>query len=96
MPHEDAPVVWGRIVTWVEQEHYSPLRQEFYDEEGARLRVFELTDIHEIQGRWFPYRWSMTPLDKEGHRTTLQIDEIRFDQHFDESIFTTRNLKRTD
>ncbi len=96
LPHEDAPVVWGRIVSWIEQEHYSPLRQEFYDEDGVKLRVFELGDIRESQGRWFPHRWSMQPLDKNGHRTTLEIRTIRFDEIFDDSIFTTRNLKRTE
>jgi len=96
MPHEDAPVVWGRIVSWIEQEHYSPLRQEFYDEDGTKLRIFELGDIREAQGRWFPHRWSMQPLNKDGHRTTLEIRTIRFDEAFEDAIFTTRNLKRTE
>jgi outer membrane lipoprotein-sorting protein len=83
-------------VSWIEQEHYSPLRQEFYDEDGTKLRVFELGEIRESQGRWFPHRWSMKPLDKDGHRTTLEIHSIRFDENFDDAIFTTRNLKRTE
>jgi outer membrane lipoprotein-sorting protein len=95
IPHEDAPVVWGRIVSWIEMEHYSPLRQEFYDEDGAKLRVFELGDVREVQGRHFPHAWSMVPLDKPGHRTTIEMQEIRFDEEFDERIFTTRNLKGT-
>ena len=95
IPHEDAPVVWGRIVSWIEIEHYTPLRQEFYDEDGANLRVFELGDIREVQGRYFPHVWSMVPLEKPGHRTTIEMQEIRFDETFDERIFSTRNLKGT-
>jgi outer membrane lipoprotein-sorting protein len=38
----------------------------------------------------------MQPLNKDGHRTTLEIRTIRFDETFDDSIFTTRNLKRTE
>jgi outer membrane lipoprotein-sorting protein len=96
LPHEDAPVVWGRIVAWIETEHYTALRQEFYDEEGVKLRRFELGDVREVQGRYFPHRWAMTPLDKVGHSTVLEIREIRFDEVFDEEIFTTRNLKRSE
>lgn len=93
LPHEDAPVVWGRIRAWIETDHHTPLRQEFFDEDGTKLRVFQLSDVREVQGRHFPHRWVMTPLDKEGHQTAIEIEEIRFDEDFDERIFTTRNLK---
>jgi outer membrane lipoprotein-sorting protein len=96
VPHEDAPVVWGRIVNWIETEHYTPLRSDYYDEKGQRLRTMRFDDIREVQGRHFPYRWAMTPLDKQGYETTIAIDTIRFNEHFDEAIFTTQNLKRRD
>ncbi len=94
LPREGAPVVWGRIVSWIEVEHATPLRQEFYDEEGTRLRIFRLGEVREVQGRHFPHRWAMEPLDKEGHETVIEIGEIRFDEAFDDRIFTTRNLKQ--
>jgi outer membrane lipoprotein-sorting protein len=96
LPHENAPVVWGRIVNWIETEHFTPLRADYYDEKGARLRSMRFGDIREVQGRHFPYHWAMTPLDKQGYETTITIDVIRFNEHFDEEIFTTRNLKRSD
>jgi outer membrane lipoprotein-sorting protein len=96
VPHEGAPVVWGRIMNWIETEHYTPLRSDYYDEKGERLRTMRFSDIRQVQGRYFPYRWKMTPLDKPGYETTVAIDTIRFDEHFDEGIFTTRNLKRSD
>lgn len=95
-PHEDAPVVWGKIVTWVDTERYAPLRQDFYDEGGEKLRVLRFSDIREVQGRHYPHRWSLVPLDKEGHETLIEIEEIRFDEDFDERIFSKRNLTRRD
>ena len=95
-PHEDAPVVWGRIVAWIETEHATPLRQDFYDEDGELLRRMQFGDVRETGGRYVPHWWVMTPLDKQGHRTTIHIQEIRFDEAFDEGIFTTRNLKRSE
>lgn len=96
VPHEDAPVVWGRIINWIETEHYTPVRSDYYDEKGERLRTMRFADVRESQGRYFPYRWTMTPLDKKGYETEILIDTIRFDERFDDGIFTTRNLKRSD
>jgi len=95
-PHEDAPVVWGRIVTWVDIQRLAPLRQDFYDEGGEKLRVIRFSKIREVQGRPYPHRWSLVPLDKEGHETLIEIEEIRFDQDFDERIFNKRNLTSRD
>lgn len=94
IPHEDAPVVWGKIVAWLEVEHSTPLRQDFYDEGGERLRTLRYGDIRPGQGRYFPYRWSMKPLDKEGYETRIEIHEVRFDEPFDDSMFTTNYLKK--
>jgi outer membrane lipoprotein-sorting protein len=94
IPHEDAPVVWGKIVAWVETEHGSPLRQDFYDEDGEKLRSMRFGDIRAVDGRHVPFSWSMKPLDKEGHETRIQLGEIRFDIAIDDSVFTTRHLKK--
>jgi outer membrane lipoprotein-sorting protein len=96
LPHEDAPVVWGRIVAWVEVEHAAPLRQDFYDEDGAKVRSLVFEDFRDVDGRWVPHRWSLTPLDKPGHSTVIELQEIAFDVDLRESTFTTRNLRRSD
>jgi outer membrane lipoprotein-sorting protein len=94
VPHEDAPVVWGKIVTWIEVEHGTPLRQDFYDEDGEKLRVMRFGEISLVDGRHYPHTWIMTPLDKEGHETRIRVKEIRFDADIDDSVFTKRNLTR--
>jgi outer membrane lipoprotein-sorting protein len=94
LPHEDAPVVWGRIVVWVDAAKSAPLRQEFYDEAGEKLRVMTMRDFREIGSRWYPHRWSMVPLDKPGHETAIEVNGIRFDEKFPDEIFTQRNLTR--
>ncbi len=95
-PHEDAPVVWGRIVAWVEVERYAPQRQDFYDEAGERLREMRFGDIRMVAGRPYPHTWRMQPLDKQGHLTEIRVEEVRFDEVFDDRIFTKRHLTRVD
>jgi outer membrane lipoprotein-sorting protein len=95
-PHEGAPVVWGSIVAWLDIESGAPLRQDFFDEEGERLRVMRFGDFRQIEDRFVPHHWEMTPLDKPGHKTTIKIEKIEFDLEIQSGIFTTRNLKRRD
>lgn len=94
VPKEGAPVVWGRIAVWVDAARFVPLRQEFFDEAGEKLRVMTLADLREVGGRVYPHRWSMVPLDKPGHETRIEVNEIRFGEKFADEIFTQRNLTR--
>ena len=95
-PKEDAAVVWGSIVAWLDIETGAPLRQDFFDEDGERLRVMRFSDFRVIGNRFVPHLWRLTPLDKLGHSTMIEVDEIQFDAEMKPSIFTTRNLKRGD
>jgi outer membrane lipoprotein-sorting protein len=93
-PKEGAPVVWGRIEVWVDAARLVPVRQEFFDESGEKLRVMTLADLREVGGRIYPHRWSMMPLDKPGHETRIEVNAIRFGEKFADEIFTQRNLTR--
>jgi hypothetical protein len=94
LPREGAPVVWGRIVAWIDPVRLAPLRQEFFDEAGVKLRAMTLGDFRPVGRRSYPHRWSMVPLDKPGHETAIEVNEVRFDEKFDDEIFTQRNLTR--
>lgn len=93
-PHEDAPVVWGRILAWIDAELSTPLFQEFYDEEGEKIREMQFEDVREVDGRYLPHRWTLTPLDKPGHQTVMEVQKMVYDLEIEASVFTTRNLKR--
>lgn len=94
IPHEEAPVVWGKIVAWIDVERGVVLRQEFYDEDGELLRTMQFEDIRQVDNRWLPHTWTMTPENKEGHKTTIEIKKMVFDAEIEEDIFTKRNLRK--
>lgn len=94
IPHEGVAVVWGRIVAWIDPDRGVARRQEFYDEDEQKLRLLVFDDMREQDGRLVPHRWTLTPLDKEGHETVIEVEEIRFDTEFDDSIFSRRNLEK--
>jgi hypothetical protein len=92
-PREGALGAWSRIVGWVDVEHATPLRREYYDVEGGRVRTLDFSDVREVEGRRVPHLWTVTSASEKGHRTRIRVDEIRFGTGFDEAIFTTRHLK---
>ena len=96
LPHADAPVVWAKIHGRIDVETGAPLRQDFFDEEGERLRVMRFSNYRKVDERWSPHHWDMVSLDKPGHRTTIEVEEIDYDRGFAAGLFTTRNLKRRD
>ena len=51
-------------------------------------------DVREVQGRQVPHRWTLKPLDKEGHETRIELLEVGFDPEFGDSLFTRRNLEK--
>jgi hypothetical protein len=95
-PHPDAGVVWGRIVAWIDAEHATPLRLDFYAVDGALVRTLRLEDLREVAGRYFPHRWVMRRTGAKDAETRIQVDAIHFDPRFDEGFFTTRRLPAGD
>ncbi len=96
LPHEDAPVVWGKIVLTVEKKFLLPVEVLYYDEEDNLIRRLSYREITRFGHRYLPARWEMTPLeeDKKGHRTLIAIAHAVFDRAIDEAYFSKRALKR--
>lgn len=93
-PKPNAPVVWGRIVTWVRKDGFIPLRAEYYDERGVRIRTMVYSNIRSSGGRTIPTTWTMVNEQKPGNRTTFQILSITFDLHISDRIFSFQELEK--
>lgn len=90
----EAPVVWGHILVWVDQEHYIQLRSEFYDEDGYLVNIFTAHDIKVMDGRTLATRMEMIPVDKPGNKTSIITDKIDFDTGITEDFFSINRMKR--
>jgi hypothetical protein len=94
IPKPDAAVVWGKILYWVRKSDLIPLKQEFYDERGALIRVMTFSEIRSMGGRTIPTRWEIRPAEKPGNSTAVQIKSAVYDRPIDPEIFTQRNLQK--
>ncbi|NND05921.1 MAG: outer membrane lipoprotein-sorting protein [Saprospiraceae bacterium] len=94
IPKEDAPVVWGKVISWVGKKHYLQLKSEFYDEDGYLVNIMLGKDIKELGGRLLPSRLEMIPADEEGKKTVIEQKSIAFDVPIDNQFFSLQNMKR--
>lgn len=93
IPKPDAPVVWGKLLYYVQKNDLMPLRFEYFDERGRLIKSLIFSDIRKMDGRLLPTRWEMKPKDKPDNSTVFQLLEIKFDQPIANRIFTLRNLR---
>lgn len=94
VPHEDAPVVWGKVLSWISKEGFINLRNEYYDETGELVNEEVLDEIEDVDNRTIPTRYTMIPVDKNGHKTILKFRTIKFNVDIKDSFFSIQNMKQ--
>jgi len=71
-----------------------PLKEELFARSGQLLKRTILSDVWEIDGRWFPMTISYKDILKQGGGTEFRITSVRFNQKIPEYIFTKAALKQ--
>lgn len=94
IPKEDAPVVWGKIISWIDKKDFLQLKSEMYDEDGYLVNTMYGKDVKMIGGKLLPCLLEVVPADEEGHKTMIVYEELEFDIPIESSFFSTKNLKR--
>lgn len=79
---------------WVDSERFVPLKQELYAKSGQLLKRTTLSDVKQVQGRWFPMTINYKDVLKEGDGTEFRLTSVKFDQDIPEYIFTKAALKK--
>lgn len=94
IPKPEAPVVWGKVLIWVDKQEYIQLRIENYDQNGEVASRMEFSEIKELGGRTIPSKMTMIPADKPEQRTILEYQELDFNIDIDTGFFTQQNMRR--
>jgi len=92
IPHEDAPVVWGREVLEV-REDYVMLSHAFYDQDNLLVKTLETHDIKHIDGRNVATIERMTKADNREEWTEFRMANIKFDINIPINTFTLSSLR---
>jgi len=94
IPHDDANVVWGKVVTWVDKEKALFLKSEYFDEEGYLVRTEFASNVKVFDNREIPSIIEIISTEEPQNKTVLEFISIDFDVDIQESFFTQQNMKK--
>ncbi len=94
IPKEDAAVVWGKILVWVDTQEFMQLKTEFYDEDDYLVNTMLGKDIKMLGGKLLPAIMEVIPEDEEGNKTIIEYLSLKFDQPINDNFFSVQNMKR--
>ena len=93
-PKEDAPVVWGKIILWIDQKDLMQVKVEFYDEDEFLVNKMLSYQPKMFDGRKLPSRIEFIPIDKPGNKTVIIYKTLIFDKPINDRFFSINNIKR--
>jgi outer membrane lipoprotein-sorting protein len=94
IPKEDAAVVWGKVISYIDKKDYLQLLTRFYDEDGELVNTMLGSQIRLMGGRLLPSRLEVRPADNPANRTIIEYRSLEFDMPLAEDFFSQQNLKR--
>jgi outer membrane lipoprotein-sorting protein len=94
IPKEDAPVVWGRIISWIDKEEYIQLKTEFFDEDDYLVNTMIGKDIEEMGGKIIATTMEIIPEEEPENKTILHYNELQFDIPVEDRMFSVNYMKR--
>lgn len=94
IPKADAAVVWGKIVTLIDDASLNPIRSVYYDEDMKAARTLTFHDPKELGGRMAPSRMRMVPADKPTEHTEMVYESLELNPKLPAGFFSLQSLKR--
>lgn len=92
IPKPAAPVVWGKQVLKIRDDHIL-LAETFFDEALQPVKRMTAGDIQMMGGRLFPRTWRMQAVDRPEEFTLLRYHALSFWDDLPERLFTLNALK---
>jgi outer membrane lipoprotein-sorting protein len=79
---------------WIEKEHYVPLKEELFAKSGQLLKKTELSDVKQVDGRWYPHKINYKDMLKDGKGTDFIVLEVQIDAEIPAHILTKAALRK--
>lgn len=94
IPNEDAAVVWGKVIIYIDKEEFNQHLIYYYDEDDFLINTMILSDVKNMDGRMIPTHLEMIPADEPENKTVIDYLFMEFDLNLKESFFSLQNMKR--
>ncbi len=92
IPNEDAPVVWGKEVLVIRDDHVL-LEQQYWDQDGVLVKVMKATEVGSLGGRTIAIKMRMFDVDAKDEWTEMIHHRVDFDIELPNGVFTLSNLR---
>ena len=89
---KDSGYQYSKMIQWLEKDKFLIHKIELYDRRGSQVKLLEILEYREVQGRQATFITKMTTL-AAGTSTSLNVDRLEYDTAIPESVFTPRFLE---
>lgn len=79
---------------WIDKERFVPLKEELFAKSGKMLKRTTLSNVKNIEGRWFPMKIVFKDMLKRGDGTEFIVEEIEFNVEVPDYLFTKASLRK--
>ena len=86
-------VSYYKRILWIDTARFVPLKEELYAKSGKLLKKTSLSEVKQIQGRWYPTKINYKDMLKDGKGTDFIINEIKFNPVIADRLFLKSTLK---
>ncbi len=93
-PKKETVTVWGKVELWIDKKSSLPIRQDYFDEKGEKIRELVFSEVKELGGKSIPATLTLLPLKKKGNKTVIRYLSASFNKPLHERIFTRKNLQK--
>lgn len=92
VPKPETPVVYDKVVYWIDKEYFLPVKVLNYDERGELVNTMFFRDIKAMGGRMLPAVMELIPESKPGHKTSVITTSADFSVKLSPDYFSIQNL----
>jgi len=92
-PKPKSNLEYSKTIMYVDRETFLPDSSKLFDKGGNLYKIMRIVDVGKIKDYWITKKLTMENV-KNGHKTLLEMVDIKVDIGITDEIFTKRNLKR--
>jgi len=89
---KDNSFQYSKTIAWIDKASFLIYKSEMYNRRNELVKVMEMTDFKDIQGRLTPMKTKVSTVGA-GTSTTIYMDIIKYDDQIPENVFTTAYLE---
>lgn len=94
IPKKETITVWGKLILTIDKAKLVPKKQEFYNEKNKLVRKMIFSKVEKIKNRFFPKKMTLMTINKPGHETVVEYQDLKLDAGLSDKYFTMQNLQK--